>query len=134
MALAASLEHLGTVSNNSKAMVLAKTLDDATSVFLDEDKGPERDVGQLDNRGSHFYLALYWAEALATQTADAELQKRFAPLAKQLRSEENSIVSELNSAQGFKINVEGYYLANPQLCQQAMRPCASFNRIIDALR
>jgi isocitrate dehydrogenase len=133
MALAASLEHLGNVTGNKQALVLAKTLDDATGVFLDKDRSPQRDVGQLDNRGSHYYLALYWAEALATQNDDAALKARFQGIAKQLRNNEQTIVKELNSAQGVKVDVGGYYKANPSLCEQAMRPSATLNAVIAGL-
>ncbi len=130
LALAASFEHLGNVTGNKKAFVLAKTLDDATGVFLDEDRSPQRDVGQLDNRGSHFYIALYWAEALAKQTDDAALQKQFTPIAKALRSNEQQIVSELNAAQGVKVDIGGYYKADPALCSKAMKPSATLNAIL----
>ncbi len=130
LALAASFEHLGNVTGNKKAFVLAKTLDDATGVFLDEDRSPQRDVGQLDNRGSHFYIALYWAEALAKQTDDAALQKQFTPIAKALRSNEQQIVGELNAAQGVKVDIGGYYKADPALCSKAMRPSATLNGIL----
>jgi isocitrate dehydrogenase len=130
LALAASFEHLGNVTGNKKALVLAKTLDDATGVFLDEDRSPQRDVGQLDNRGSHFYIALYWAEALAKQTDDAELQKQFTPIAKVLRDNEQLIVGELNAAQGMKVDIGGYYKADPALCAKAMKPSATLNGIL----
>jgi isocitrate dehydrogenase len=132
MALAASLEHLGNVTGNKQALVLAKTLDDATGVFLDEDRSPQRDVGQLDNRGSHYYIALYWAEALAAQPDDAALKARFQSIAKQLRDSEQTIVQELNAAQGVKVEIGGYYKANPSLCEQAMRPSATLNAMIAA--
>ncbi len=130
LALAASLEHLGNVTGNKKAFVLAQTLDDATGVFLDEDRSPQRDVGQLDNRGGHFYIALYWAEALAKQTDDAALQKQFNPIAKALRSSEQKIVDELNAAQGVKVDIGGYYKADPALCSKAMKPSATLNAIL----
>jgi isocitrate dehydrogenase len=133
MALAASLEHMGNVTGNKQAFVLAKTLDDATGVFLDEDKSPQRDAGQLDNRGSHYYLALFWAEALAAQNDDAALKARFAPLAKQLRDNEQTIVNELNSAQGVKVDMGGYYKPDPAICAKTMRPSATFNNILAKL-
>ncbi|MEY4641123.1 MAG: isocitrate dehydrogenase, partial [Pseudomonadota bacterium] len=133
LALAASLEHLGNVTGNRKAFVLASTLDAATGVFLDEDRSPERDVGQLDNRGSHFYIALYWAEALAAQSDDAELQQQFKPVAQVLRGNEQKIVGEMNSAQGVRVDMGGYYKPEPELCRQAMRPSATLNSIIDKL-
>ncbi|HTR00091.1 MAG TPA: NADP-dependent isocitrate dehydrogenase [Candidatus Acidoferrum sp.] len=133
MALAASLEHLGNTTGSKQALVLAKTLDDATGVFLDQDKSPQRDAGQLDNRGSHFYLTLFWAEALAAQNDDAALKARFAPVAKQLRASEATIVNELNSAQGVKVDIGGYYKPDPALMSKAMRPSKALNAIIDAL-
>jgi isocitrate dehydrogenase len=133
LALAASLEHLGTTYNNSKALVLAKTLDQATGKFLDNNKSPSRKVGNIDNRGSHFYLALYWAEALAAQTDDAELQKQFSAVAKTLSDNEAKIVTELNSVQGKPVDIQGYYRTNPELTRQAMRPSATLNAAIDSL-
>jgi isocitrate dehydrogenase len=133
LALAASLEHLANVTGNEKARVLSETLDQATGVFLDEDKSPMRDVGELDNRGSHFYLALYWAEALAAQDRDTGLKSTFAPVASQLRSKEKVIVEELNSAQGVAVDIGGYYKPDPALCSKAMRPSATLNAIIDAI-
>lgn len=133
LALAASLEHLGTTYDNSKALVLAKTLDQATGKFLDENKSPSRKVGNIDNRGSHFYLALYWAEALAAQTDDAELQAQFSALAKTLSENEAKIVAELNSVQGKPVDIAGYYRTSPELTRQAMRPSATLNAAIDSL-
>ncbi|WP_311969479.1 NADP-dependent isocitrate dehydrogenase [Pseudomonas baltica] len=133
LALAASLEHLGTTYNNSKALVLAKTLDQATGQFLDNNKSPSRKVGNIDNRGSHFYLALYWAQALAAQTDDAELQKQFSVVAKTLSDNEAKIVTELNSVQGKPVDIQGYYRTNPELTRQAMRPSATLNAAIDSL-
>jgi isocitrate dehydrogenase len=130
LALAASLEHLGNVTGKKAAQVLAKTLDQATGVFLDENRSPMRDAGELDNRGSHFYLALYWAEALAAQTESTELQQRFKPLAALLRTNEATIVNELNSVQGVKIDIGGYYKPDPELCTKHMRPSALLNKII----
>lgn len=130
LALAVSLEHLGNTYNNPRAVVLGKTLDDATSKFLLTDKSPSRKVGELDNRGSHFYLAMYWAEALANQNEDAELKEYFAPIAAEMKANENTIVSELNSAQGNAMNIGGYYHPNASKASQAMRPSATFNAII----
>jgi isocitrate dehydrogenase len=130
LALAASLEHLGNVTGNKAALVLAKTLDQATGVFLDENRSPMRDAGELDNRGSHFYLALYWAEALATQTENPELQRQFKPLAAALRNNEAAIINELNSVQGVKVDIHGYYKPDPKLCDQYMRPSSLLNEII----
>ncbi len=134
MALAASLEHMGNVTGSKQALVLSRTLDEATGVFLDEDKSPQRDAGQLDNRGSHFYLTLYWAEALAAQNDDAVLKARFQPIAKSLRAQEAVIVNELNSIQGVKVDIGGYYKPDPALCAKAMRPSKTFNAVISALQ
>ncbi|WP_445749136.1 NADP-dependent isocitrate dehydrogenase [Polaribacter sp.] len=130
LALAVSLEHLSLTNNNAKAMILAETLDQATDVFLDNDKSPSREVGELDIRGSHFYLALYWAEALAKQTKDAELQAEFAPIAKKMRENEMQIVAELNTIQGKPVNIGGYYKPADELADKAMRPSNTFNSIL----
>lgn len=127
LALAASLEHLSQVTGNQKAKVLADALDAATARFLDNDKSPKRKLGELDNRGSHFYLAMYWAQALAEQSADAELQNRFGKLAATLAQQEATIVAELNGAQGKAVDIGGYYRPNPALASAAMRPSATFN-------
>jgi len=133
LALAASLEHLGVTYDNPKALVLAKTLDQATGQFLDNNKSPSRKVGNIDNRGSHFYLALYWAQALAAQTEDAALQAQFATLAKTLTENEATIVAELNAVQGKPVDIGGYYHANAELISKAMRPSATLNAAIAAL-
>ncbi|POA27347.1 MULTISPECIES: NADP-dependent isocitrate dehydrogenase [unclassified Pseudomonas] len=133
LALAASLEHLGVTYNNPKALVLAKTLDQATGQFLDNNKSPSRKVGNIDNRGSHFYLALYWAQALAAQTEDAALQAQFSQLAKTLTENEATIVAELNAVQGKPVDIGGYYHANAELISKAMRPSNTFNAAIAAL-
>ncbi|HWK53607.1 MAG TPA: NADP-dependent isocitrate dehydrogenase [Hyphomicrobiales bacterium] len=130
LALAASLEHLANVTGNEKARVLSATLDAATGTLLDENRSPMRDVGELDNRGSHFYLALYWAEALAAQTQDAELQATFKPVAVALRDKEAAIVDELNAAQGVAVDIGGYYKPDPLLCSKAMRPSATLNALL----
>lgn len=130
LALAVSLEHLSNTFNNPKALVLAETLDAATGKFLMNDKSPGRDAGELDNRGSHFYLAMYWAEALATQTKDSALQAAFAPMAKALADNESTIVNELNTVQGKPVEIGGYYQPNEALVAAAMRPSATFNAII----
>ena len=130
LALAASLEHLGTTYNNPKALVLAKTLDQATGQFLDNNKSPSRKVGNIDNRGSHFYLALYWAQALAAQTEDKELQAQFAPVAKAMAENEAKIVAELNAVQGKPVDIGGYYHANADKVSTVMRPSATLNAII----
>jgi isocitrate dehydrogenase len=134
MAIAVSLEDVGFKHNNKKAMLLAKTLDEATGKLLDTNKSPSPKVGQLDNRGSHFYLALYWAQALAAQTEDAELQAHFAPLAKRLADNEKKIIDELNAVQGKPADIGGYYLSNPTKAGAVMRPSATFNAAIDSLQ
>ena len=133
LALAESLDHFGTVTGNAKAKIFAKTLDQANGQFLDSDKSPSRKVGQLDNRGSHFYLALYWAQALAAQTDDAELQNRFAKLAKVLGDNETKIVAELNGTQGKPVDIGGYYHPNRELVSKAMRPSATLNAALAAI-
>ncbi|WP_261882862.1 NADP-dependent isocitrate dehydrogenase [Vibrio pelagius] len=132
LALAASLEHLSTVTGNAKAQVLADALDKATGEFLDMNKSPSRKVGELDNRGSHYYLATYWAKALAEQTADAELAQEFASVAAKLSESEEAIISELNGAQGVKGELGGYYLFDDALTSALMRPSATLNAVIDA--
>ncbi|WP_413284693.1 NADP-dependent isocitrate dehydrogenase [Vibrio sp. MA40-2] len=133
LALAASLEHLSVVTGNAKAKVLADTLDKATGKFLDTNKSPSRRVGELDNRGSHYYLATYWAEALAEQSADAELAEQFAPIATTLSDNEEAIVNELNSAQGVKGDLGGYYFPVDDLVSNLMRPSTTLNQVIDSL-
>jgi isocitrate dehydrogenase len=130
LALAVSLEHLGSVYNNPKALVLAGALDQATDKFLQNDKSPARRIGQIDNRGSHFYLAMYWAEALAAQTKDTELQDQFTPIAKELEENETKINAELIATQGKSQDIGGYYQPNPELTSKAMRPSTTFNAII----
>jgi isocitrate dehydrogenase len=132
-ALGASLEHLGKAFENPRALVLAETLDVAIGKFLENNKSPARKVGQIDNRGSHFYLALYWAEALAAQTKDKELQGRFAKVAKQLQENEKKIDAELLAAQGKPIDIGGYYRPDFAKASAAMRPSATLNAIIDAM-
>ena len=132
-AIAASLDHLSRTFNNDKAAVLAETLDQAIGKFLDNDKSPARKVGQIDNRGSHFYLAFYWAQALAAQNKDQELQARFAKVAKQLGDNEAKINEELIAAQGKPVDMGGYYNPDETLTTKAMRPSATLNAIIDAL-
>jgi len=133
LALGASLEHLAHTFKNSKALVLAETLDTAIGKFLKFNRNPARKVGELDNRGSHFYLALYWAEALAAQTKDAELQARFKPLAETLAKNEAKINGELIGAQGKPVDIGGYYLPDPVKASAAMRPSATLNAAIAAL-
>ncbi|AOZ98315.1 NADP-dependent isocitrate dehydrogenase [Flavobacterium commune] len=133
LALGASLEHLGQTLNNEKAIVLSETLDQANDAFLKNDKSPARKVGQIDNRGSHFYLALYWAQALAAQTKDADLQAIFAPIAKELTENEAKIDAELIGAQGKAQEIGGYYQPNPALVSKAMRPSTTLNAILDKI-
>ena len=134
LALGASLEHLGQTLNNSKAIVLAETLDQASDKFLANDKSPARKVGQIDNRGSHFYLAMYWAEALANQTNDVELKSIFSPIASEFKANETTINSELIAAQGKRQNIGGYYQPNPELTAKAMRPSETFNSILAKIK
>ncbi|WP_395373929.1 NADP-dependent isocitrate dehydrogenase [Marinicella sp. W31] len=133
LALAVSLEDLAEKTNNSKAKVLSEALDQANELYLDNKKSPSRKVNELDNRGSHFYLTLYWAQALAQQTQDAELQQRFAPLAETLSSQEATIVSELNAVQGQAMDIGGYFHPDDTKAAAAMRPSATFNAAIDNL-
>ena len=130
LALGASLEYIGETLNNSKAFVLAETLDAATEKFLANDKSPARKVGQIDNRGSHFYLAMYWAEALGAQDKDAELKAIFAPIAAEFFANEAKINAELIGTQGKPQNIGGYYQPNPELTSKAMRPSETFNSIL----
>jgi isocitrate dehydrogenase len=132
-ALAASFEHLAERTGNAHAKVLADTLDAATGTFLENDKSPGRAVGMIDNRGSHFYLALYWAQELAKQTADPELAARFAPIAAALAENEKTIVDELAAAQGSPVDIGGYYHPDAQRVDDVMRPSKTLNGIIDAL-
>jgi len=127
-----SLEDLGDKTGNKRASILAKTLDQATAVFLDEDKSPSRKAGELDNRGSHFYLALYWARALAAQDEDPDLKVHFESLAKALADNESAILAELLEVQGHPVDMGGYYLPNPDKVSNAMRPSKTLNQIIDS--
>ena len=133
LALAVSLEHLGDNYDNAKAKVLGATLDDATGKFLLENKSPTRRLGGIDNRGSHFYLALYWAEALAAQDNDADLKAEFTPIAKAMLEHETRIVEELIEVQGQAVEVSGYYQPNDEMASQAMRASAMLNGIIDGI-
>jgi len=133
LALVPSLEHLSKVSNNPSAKILADTLDKANGKFLEGNKSPARKVGEIDNRGSHFYLALYWAQALAAQTDDTKLQARFAPIAKQLAENEAKITAELLAAQGKPVDMGGYYHPNDEKTTKAMRPSPILNAIVDAI-
>ena len=132
-ALAASLEHLATTTGNSKAQVLADTLDRATGTFLEEDRSPGRKIGTIDNRGSHFYLALYWAQELAKQTVDQQLAEAFGALATTLTDSEDQIVAELLAVQGKPVDIVGYDLQNIDQVTAAMRPSATFNGALDSL-
>ena len=127
LALAVSLEHLSEVTGNRRAKILATTLDEATGTLLEKRKSPSPNVNELDNRGSHFYLALYWAGALATQGDDPELRARFAPLAKVLTDNEAKIVGELNAVQGKPVDIGGYYAPKPELAAKAMCPSPTLN-------
>ncbi len=133
LALAVSLEHLSETNNNPKAKILSETLDEATSRFLLNDKSPSRKVGELDNRGSHFYLAMYWAEELAKQNKDTELKNSFEALATKLKSNEDKIVNELNEVQGTAMNIEGYYFPNEDLKASSMRPSATLNEVLSSI-
>ena len=133
LALAVSLEHLSTSFNNAEAQILATTLDLATAQFLQNNKSPSRKVNELDNRGSHFYLAMYWAQALAEQTEDSNLQSRFAPLAQQLAENETKIVDELNAAQGASVDIGGYFQPSFEKASAAMRPSETLNAAITSI-
>ena len=133
LALAASLEHLANTFKNEKALVLADALDSANGKILDNNRLPARKVGELDNRGSHFYLALYWAQALAEQTKDKDLKARFSKVAKDLAANEAKIIAELTGAQRKPQDIGGYYHPDPVKAAKAMRPSAIFNAIIDAI-
>jgi len=133
LAIAVSLEDLGNKTENAKAQVLADCLNSAIGKFLDENKSPSRKVNEIDNRGSHFYLTLFWAEALAEQSQNADLQAQFSGLAQTLRSNEEKIAQELIEAQGTAINLDGYYLPNDESATAAMRPSATFNQAIESI-
>ena len=133
LALGVSLEHVAITTDNKKAQVLADTLDAATGEFLDNDRSPSRKVNELDNRGSHFYLAMYWAQALAAQTEDVELQSKFAGIARELTDNEAKIVAELNDAQGPAQNIGGYYKQVTDLTSTAMRPSSTLNAVLDGV-
>lgn len=131
LALSVSLEDLGIKTNNKKALVLAEALNSANTTFLTNDNSPSRKVGELDNRGSHFYLAMYWAQALAAQNEDTALKNSFAPLAKHLTENADNIITELNDAQGTAIDMGGYYYPNAQKTEKAMRPSQTLNSLLD---
>ncbi|BCE01336.1 NADP-dependent isocitrate dehydrogenase [Marinicellulosiphila megalodicopiae] len=133
LALSASFEHLGLTTDNAKAMVLAKTLDTATGTFLANNKSPSRKTGELDNRGSHFYLAMYWAQELAAQTEDAQLKAFFDKVAGELVANESAIVKELNDVQGVESDLGGYYKLDEAKAEKVMRPSATLNKIVDSI-
>jgi isocitrate dehydrogenase len=133
LAIAVSIEDLGHKTKNAKALVMAKAMDDANGKVLEYDRSPQRKVGEIDNRGSHFYLAMYWARALASQTADRQLQETFEPIAKEFEQNEAAIISELNSVQGKPAAIGGYYQPDATLTGRAMRPSTTFNRVVDAM-
>jgi isocitrate dehydrogenase len=133
LALAVSFEQFATTTGNARAKILADTLDRATATFLNEDRSPSRKLGGIDNRGSHFYLALYWATELATQTEDAQLAAAFADLAKTLAEQETTIVDELIAVQGSPVDLGGYYQPDPAKASRAMRPSATFNQALELL-
>ena len=133
LALAVSLEHLGNSNNNSKALVLAETLEDATDKFLENDKSPSRKVGEIDNRGTHFYLAMYWAEGLANQNKDTELKYSFSIISNSLKANEDKIINDLNKIQGNSNSIGGYYQPNDILADTAMRPNATLNSILESI-
>ncbi|CAO1662284.1 MULTISPECIES: NADP-dependent isocitrate dehydrogenase [Salinicola] len=133
LALAASLEHLGSTFDNARAKILSATLDKANGEFLDSDKSPKRKVGELDNRGSHFYLALYWAKELAAQTEDSELKSLFEEIARTLSDNEKTIVDELNAVQGKPVDIKGYFHPNGELVSEAMRPSKTLNAALNKL-
>jgi isocitrate dehydrogenase len=132
LALAVSLEDLGIKTGNKKATLLSKTLDAATGKLLDNRKSPSPKTGELDNRGSQFYLAMYWAQELAAQTEDKELSTRFIPLAKTLAENEEKIIAEFKSVQGKRVDIGGYYKADSSKVKAVMRPSATFNAILAA--
>jgi isocitrate dehydrogenase len=132
-ALAASLEHLGIVFSHDKAKVLAETLDAANGKFLENDKSPSRKVGGIDNRGSHFYLTLYWAQELAAQAKDPDFKKLFTPIASELAAAEKTIVAELIAVQGKPVDIGGYYRPDDAKAESALRPSQTFNRILAKL-
>jgi isocitrate dehydrogenase len=131
LALSVSIEDIGQKHDNKKALILADTLNIATDKFLKTKKSPSRKVNELDNRGSHYYLTLYWSQALAEQNDDAELKVQFASLAQSLSANEEKINAELLAAQGKSVDIEGYFFPNPEKLSQAMRPSATFNDLID---
>jgi len=134
LALAVSFEDLGIKNNNARAKLLAKTLDAATGQLLDNNKNPSPKTGQLDNRGSQFYLAMYWAKELAAQTEDKEMADKFAPLAKALADNEQAIVKELTEVQGKPVDIGGYYKPDFKKLETVMRPSATFNKVLASMK
>jgi len=133
LALTVSLEHLGLNFNNKVALDLAKALDNAVSKYLENQKEPSKKAGELDNRGSHFYLAMYWAQALAEQNENKNLKEKFAPIAKQFAENENLIIKEIAQTVGNTIDIGGYYLPNDEKVKHALRPSNTFNKIINSI-
>jgi len=133
LALAVSIEDLADKTGNRKAKIIANALNTANGKYLDENKAPSRKVGEIDNRGSHYYIARYWAEAVAANPSDADLAKRFMAAAAALAENEASIVAELEAAQGKAVDIGGYYQPNEKLAVAAMRPSTTLNRIIDSI-
>jgi len=133
LALANSFTHIGRRLNNSKAMLLAETLDQGIEKYLNENKSPSRKVNEMDNRGSHFYLTMYWAQALATQDKDADMKARFALLAQILTENEAKITEELLAVQGTPVDLKGYYKPDDEIVEKMMRPSETFNAALDAL-
>jgi len=133
LALTVSLEHIAETTKNEKAKVLANTLEQATSEFLNNDKSPTRKLGGIDNRGSHFYLAMYWAQALAEQNDNIDLKEKFTSLANELTHNETKIVAELIADQGTAQNIGGYYKQDEELTYKAMRPSETFNQVLDGV-
>jgi isocitrate dehydrogenase len=133
LAIAVTLEDLARKTNNENAKILAIALDQANSLYLNNDKSPSRKIGGIDNRGSHFYIALYWAQALAEQDQNLELQSKFAELAKILAEKESQIIQELSAVQGQSVDIGGYYFADPDKANQAMRPSQTLNEAINSL-
>ena len=133
LAIAVSIEDIGIKTGNPKAQILADALNEAIGKFLDENKSPSRKVNELDNRGSHFYLALYWAQSLASQQNDTDLKDKFAPLAEKLAEQEQAIVGELNDAQGSPVDIGGYYQPDEAKASEAMRPSQIFNNALASI-
>jgi isocitrate dehydrogenase len=133
LAIAVTLEDLARKTNNENAKILAIALDQANSLYLNNDKSPSRKIGGIDNRGSHFYIALYWAQALAEQDQNLELQSKFAELAQILADKESQIIQELSAVQGQSVDIGGYYFADPDKANQAMRPSQTLNEAINSL-